>query len=295
MITSIVYGGLGNQMLHYAIGRSLALKYGVKYCLDLSMYEIFKSRPWMREYELRNVFSLPDVVEISSSSVIKKTELLYLMNRKNKFDGKLFQRLSNIVCIADTEDQSDRINRNSTLYGLDHSIRYFKGHISEIKRDFAFKTPLEGKNKMLADEIQGCKSLSLHIRRGDYLNANNIDSYVQVEKEWYYNAIDKVMDIVGRDMNIYVFSDDIPWCREVFSEYKKIKFIDWNIGKDSYRDMQLMSLCKHNIIANSTFSRMAALINANEDQIVICPSHYLKNEKEDMLYFLELPKNWIII
>ena len=294
MITSILYGGLGNQMLHYAIGLGQALRHGTTHRMDLSMYRLFQSRPWMREYELSRIFELPSATETANSNALKKAELLYLMSRKNHWDGKVFQRLFNIVDIADTEDKSKLINKNTTLYGLDHSIRYFKDYLPKIRSEFAFKHPLEGENKAVSDSIRSHPSVSLHVRRGDYLNSTNIKSYAQIDIEWYHQAINIVRGF-DNDVSLFVFSDDIPWCRQAFAQYDSATFIDWNHGEHSYRDMQLMSLCKYNIVANSSFSRMAALINTQTDHKVVCPSQYMIDKHENQLYFTMLPQNWIVL
>ena len=128
-------------------------------------------------------------------------------------------------------------------------------------------------------------SVSVHVRRGDYLLPKNA-VYIRLSKEYY----DKVMSYFTQrfdNVHFYVFSDGIDWCRENFKA-DRITFIDWNTGDDSYKDMQLMSLCKHNIIANSSFSSWAAWLNANPDKIVIRPKEY-KTDGQDYYW----PDEWI--
>ena len=139
---------------------------------------------------------------------------------------------------------------------------------------FTFPEFLDEKNKMLACKLKAYNSVSCHIRRGDYLK---IPTMCVCTPEYYVQAIDKMNKLVNP--NLYcVFSDDINWCKNHLSqlwEGKKVVYVDWNKGKESFRDMQLMSLCKHNIIANSSFSWWGAWLNQNEKKIVIAPEKWM--------------------
>lgn len=78
-----------------------------------------------------------------------------------------------------------------------------------------------------------------------------------------------------RDMTFVVFSDDIPWVKENLSPLSSNMIaVDWNTGADSCRDMQMMSLCQHNIMANSTFTWWAAWLNPNPDKQVVIPKNW---------------------
>jgi hypothetical protein len=90
----------------------------------------------------------------------------------------------------------------------------------------------------------------------------------------------------------YIFSNDIEWCRANL-QLKNVMFIDWNSDKESYKDMLLMSHCKHNIIANSSFSWWGAYLNMNPNKRVVAPSKWFKNS--DINDQDVIPNEWIKI
>jgi hypothetical protein len=101
--------------------------------------------------------------------------------------------------------------------------------------------------------MDGCNSISIHIRRTDYITLSHT-GYILCGLEYYHHAIQTIKEKVDNPI-FFVFSDDIQRCKENFKEYNITHFIDWNTKENSYKDMILMAKCKHNIIANSTFSR----------------------------------------
>ncbi len=122
----------------------------------------------------------------------------------------------------------------------------------------------------IAEEISQTNSVSIHIRRGDYLLENGA-----IEMGYYSKAIRKleqIEELSEDEFDFYVFSDDERFAKEIFGKIKNYHIIDGNTGNKSYRDMQLMSLWKHNIVANSTFSFWGAYLNKNSDKVVIAPS-----------------------
>jgi len=177
---------------------------------------------------------------------------------------------------------------------LNGRIRYLRGYWqypdffvdrrNELLKTFAFvKKDLDYRTKKIINEIKNNKSVSIHIRRGDYLWSRNVEQRGGICTKMYYeNAVRHIEDKLG-DCKFYVFTDDPNWAKSEFCE-KKYKIIDWNIGEKSYIDMYLMSLCKHNIIANSSFSWWGAWLNENPDKIVVCPTKwYNKGESKLML------------
>lgn len=142
--------------------------------------------------------------------------------------------------------------KDSYYFGYWTSYKYFEDIMQDIRRDFTFIPVLDVANQKLSNMIQSCNSVSLHIRRGDYLLEKNT-MYRGICTEGYYeNAIKYVQANVDNPF-FFVFSNDIEWCRKNV-RVDNVVFVDINHGVDSYKDMQLMSICKHNIIANSTFS-----------------------------------------
>ena len=153
--------------------------------------------------------------------------------------------------------------------------------------EYKFKNELSTRNAEVVKHMEDTISVSLHIRHGDYLKLQ--DRYAIPSLKYYTSAIEYFQKRF-KNVHFFCFSDDIAWCRKHIN-ISNIDFIDWNTGVDSYVDMQLMSRCKHNIIANSTFSMWAAWLNNYENKIVIRPKSVfvdVENEKTDMW-----PKEWI--
>ena len=134
-------------------------------------------------------------------------------------------------------------------------------------------------NTQIFEKIEKTNTVSIHIRRGDYLKDKQRNNICNVE--YYKLAIEKIKTYIEHP-SFFVFSDDINWCKENFQN-EEFNFIDWNTGNNSFIDMQLMSNCKHNIIANSSFSWWAAWLNINSNKIIIGPMYWFDNITSNML------------
>ncbi|MDD3060131.1 MAG: alpha-1,2-fucosyltransferase, partial [Sulfurimonas sp.] len=142
----------------------------------------------------------------------------------------------------------------------------------------------------LKEEIQSSNSVSLHVRRGDYVSNKNATSYHGVSSlDYYYNAIETISKKISNPI-LYIFSDDIPWVRENLIVSLPIVFIENTNTDRPFEDIYLMSLCKHNIIANSTFSWWGAYLNSNLEKNVIAPKKWFNDpviNTEDLI-----PSSW---
>jgi len=150
------------------------------------------------------------------------------------------------------------------------------------------------KNKKISGLVNHTTSISIHIRRGDYVNSVKWRKILGdiCDLEYYNRAIKKIKELVN-DPVFLVFSDDISWTKSNLQLPDAI-YIEGNNGDESFRDMQLMANCKHNIIANSTFSLMGAWLNRNPDKIVIGPGKW-RNYHNDQTGEKFIPENWITI
>lgn len=195
------------------------------------------------------------------------------------------------------QDMHDRY-----LEGFWQTEKYFLPIEQEVRRLFTFRLPLSEQSAAVKAEIQGYTDkrgtspcASIHVRRGDYLATKSL--YVCTET-YYNNAIAYVLKNYPAAV-LYVFSDDMDWCRTHldFCGVKTV-FVDWNTGTDSWQDMFLMSLCRFNIIPNSSFSWWAAWLNNNQNKKVIVPSIWNRRELEykDSYYKYDysdiVPQSW---
>ena len=159
--------------------------------------------------------------------------------------------------------------------------RYVLGREDFIHDHFRFPDITEEKNLKLAERIKDSDSVSIHVRRGDYLSEIYKDSFISLGREYYEKAAAFFMNRY-QDPLFFIFSDDPDFVEKEFGWLKNKVIVSGNDGEKAFRDMQLMSLCKSNIIANSTFSQWGALLNRNEGHITIYPSVYLKDRDNEI-------------
>ncbi|MCR4738889.1 MAG: alpha-1,2-fucosyltransferase [Lachnospiraceae bacterium] len=200
-------------------------------------------------------------------------------------DGSVYNELYDLTVSLDE-------NRDHYFKGFFTQEKYYKPVLDEVRRIFRFPA-LDPGNEKTADRIRSSESVGIHVRRGDYLTVYN-GQFKVLSRSYYEAAIGEISLHTGKsleELNFFVFSDDPDFVKKEFDWLPHKAIITDNTGEDSYKDMQLMSLCKHNVIANSTFSQWAALLNVNEDHITVYPADYLADEdNEDKTL-----KNWIKI
>ena len=158
-----------------------------------------------------------------------------------------------------------KIDGNVKLFGHFQSEKYFMDYRNEILELFKIDDETNQKIHNKYGDLLSLDTCSIHVRRGDYLALQNHHPIQPIE--YYQNAI----DIIGDDKHFLIFSDDIKWCEENFNFLKNKTFISGNLD---YEDLYLMSMCKNNILANSTFSWWGAWMNQNENKQVIIPSKW---------------------
>ncbi|MBQ3709554.1 MAG: alpha-1,2-fucosyltransferase [Bacteroidales bacterium] len=174
-------------------------------------------------------------------------------------------------------------HHNELFMGTWQSPRYFEGADAEVREALAFKEELLNEpTQKLHDIIVGCNAVSLHVRHDDYLSTSYAQGFGGIcTKAFYQNAIAFIKQHTDHP-KLFVFSDDINWCRENL-DVGDATFVDCNHGNDSWQDMYLMSCCKHNIIANSTFSWWGAWLNPNPDKIVVAPQKWWNGLNDDVV------------
>lgn len=281
-----ILGGLGNQMFQYALYRSLKSKReNVK--ADISEF---------KDYELHNGYELKRVFDIDIDESDKKFNKKFSDNRRT-FLTRVRRKLMGYKKSYIREEHltfSNLINlRNAYLEGYWQSETFFKSVEELIKEDFTFVNELNDNNKELAEKIKNTNSISIHIRRGDYIsNPKVYEAYGKVcSIDYFKKAISYILEKVDNP-NFFVFSNDIDWVKSNLEFKDPVTYVDWNGGDQSYIDMQLISLCKHNIISNSSFSWWGAWLNRNENKLVLTPNRWkdIKDFNND-----RIPASWIQI
>lgn len=270
MIIASLTGGLGNQMFQYAFGRKLSLHNDTTFKLHF-VDALFNSR---RNFQLdkfnikAELVTKNDLVNMGIIHNSKINRVLYLL------DERLGIRLNRNVITQrfpyKFEKKYLEIPDNSYVQGFWSDAKYFYGIEQTLKEEFTPKTKIDNRNFAIIERMKRENSISVHIRRGDYVT-NKRNHYLYTGIEFYLDSIRKIKGTVKKPI-FYFFSDDIEWCRKNFvGVNQKTVFLDHNKGDDSYKDLLLMSSCKHNIIANSTFSWWGSWLNRNKNKIIIVP------------------------
>lgn len=277
MIITHVIGGLGNQMFQYAIGRALSLTRGVPLRLDTHDFEGYAQH---NGYELERVFNIS--AQIATDADCRqvmgwRASPIVLRALRRKILS--FLRGSNIAVEPGFNYWSSIVNVPDDCYlqGYWQSENYFRHCAPTIRVDFSFKIPADPRNLELSNKISQCNAVSLHVRRGDYAaNPVTLAMHGLCTPDYYHQAIRYVSERVAQPV-FFIFSDDVAWVKENISIKFPCRYVDHNRGSESYNDMRLMSLCRHHIIANSSFSWWGAWLNAKTDRIVVAPKKWLVN------------------
>jgi hypothetical protein len=295
MITVFLRGGLGNQMFQYALGLNLAKKNKTALVLDTTFLNDRFPRPQFtyRTYDL-DVFDVAPrftaLSKISRNIPIPGVWLgldLGLMGARDVFGiQKMIIEDERAGTVFDPNVLA--VGSRALLYGRWGSEKYFADAADDVRAAFHFRHPLEGEAKILAENIQSCNSVSLHVRRGDYLLPKYKKEYGQTDMSYYDRAVKYVAERVSNS-TVFVFSDDVAWCREnIKPTFPTVYVDDASRGPKAAFHLELMSLCKHNIISNSSFSWWAAWLNQNPSKIIVAPREwYVGVEHDDIV-----PEGW---
>ena len=281
MIIVKILGGLGNQMFQYAYARNL-VELGHEVKLDAS---------WFKNYNLHGGLQLNNY-DISIKFATEKDLLNFGIH---SLRSKLLRKigLSNNKLYKEKLEVSNYflpvIGSEMYIDGNFLKIGYFEEITNILVREFTLKNALSKRSNFIKNDIKSRKfTCSVHVRRGDYLRANN-KHHGLCSMSYYRKAMDYMKSNISIQVNFFIFSDDIQWAKNNFAD-DNIIFVSGEENDKPYEEMYLMSLCQGNILANSTFSWWAAVLNENVDKKVVSPKEWLCNSK----YNLSRPE-WIEI
>ncbi|MDE6319369.1 MAG: alpha-1,2-fucosyltransferase [Lachnospiraceae bacterium] len=273
MIIVRVMGGLGNQLQQYALYRKY-LSMGTLARLDLAWFSqsIQDSMAAPRRFELSDFGNLP-------LEKADREEVRALLGRTYEeqagFGEKIKRRLlpRRMPVFEESEMFHEEILSwdNRYLVGYWACEAYYADILPTLREEIRFPNGGDERNRETMKEMAEQTAVSIHVRRGDYLDAENAAMFGGICTEAYYDAAIRYIKERCPGAVFYVFSDDAAYARDHYrgAEYR---IVDWNRGADSFYDMQLMSCCKHSICANSTFSFWGARLNGAADKIMIRPS-----------------------
>jgi hypothetical protein len=295
MICIQLSGGLGNQMFQYACGRSLAYHHQTELVFDISRLNKNHGGSTIRQYAL-DIFNIQGK-EISEAGLGKSKPLIYrILNTLSiKIRGKGIQTPAYFIENKFSYNAGiEKISGNCFLSGYWQSPYYFQSIEYLIRQEFTFPNKLNRENSDWLNEIHNANSVSLHIRRTDFVNNISHDIHGFCSMDYYREAINIICSKVN-DPVFFIFSDDIEWAKQNLKVTHPCSFISGNKGSKSYIDMQMMSACKHNVIANSSFSWWGAWLNSNADKFVIAPKKWFSDNKMNEQTGDLIPEGWIRI
>lgn len=296
MIIVRLKGGLGNQMFQYALGRALSLKYNVSLKLDVT----FLNHRIKVPYFLRPNFNFRsfDLDVFNIKAEIAKPADITLWNRPF-FSGQLMLIIDAVLRKLaflpgweksfNFDEKVFLLGPNAYLEGFWQSEKYFSEITSVIRDDFTLKEELSKESLKLAEEIKNTASLCIHLRKkhGGKLFHETYDLDYYKEGIDYINKNRKIE-------KIYIFSDDIEWCKQNIKFSYPTMFVDSEYaGKKGEGHLYLMSICKHFVIPNSTFSWWGAWLSNNPEKIVVAPRDWFVDVAISTVDLI--PKNWVRI
>ena len=277
-------GRMANQMFQWAFGRAYENKQGITPQFDDS-----------EETLKLDCFNLKNNIELIKKPLWNKflRKAILIRSLRNKVTKLKF----NIPTIEENnfcQFQPDLLDNKAPVYfkGFFQTEKYFVDLREQLLKDFELVIPLNQENKEILDKIKSTESISVHFRRGDYTKKRVADKYGSCSVEYYKNATNLIAEKLDKKPTLFIFSDDINWVKENVKFDFDTVYVDVNTGKTGYFDLELMKNCKHNVIANSSFSWWGAWLNNNPEKIVVAPKIWMKVLDND---FDIIPTSWIRI
>ena len=302
MITVSLIGGLGNQMFQYAAGKALAERHGVPLALDISGFRNYPLRSFLLDRLL-----VPEAVISVQAELTRKPEINFARAKwKGRIDRLLGKAgLPKLAALPNEYREThfhydpafEALGPQIALFGYFQSERYFNSIAEGLRIWFSPREPLGGVAATALKRIEASRQpISVHVRRGDYLNPGTTEVHGILGEQYYREAIRRIESEPGREAEFFIFSDDPAAAEQVLDFVPKSRLV--HVRGDPERpweDMALMAHCRHHIVANSSFSWWGAWLNGSPDKIVVAPRAWfapaeLKKNTADLY-----PPGWILV
>lgn len=282
MIIVKLSGGLGNQLFQYSFGLSLAEKYKVTLKVDDSGYRLNNNRETPRNFLLPEVIEGVVVAEKKEINQVAASWQLSIGRWLSKiniypFPGILFERKQfnfDPSCLS--------AGSSCYLHGYWQSYKYFESIYQELlgtKKNYCI-------SKSFPDiDIQ--QSILVHIRRGDYVNHH---LHNLLDMDYYVRAIEMLIGMISKPIQIVVVSDDINWCKRNLKWNSATRFIE---GLSDTEQFLFMTNFRYYVIANSTFSWWSSYLSSQQNKIVVAPKNWINSPSFNSSDFF--PQAWYVI
>jgi len=290
MVIARLIGGLGNQLFQYALGRTLAASRSTTLKLDITDYETYKAQTYaLGHFNVIESFATRDEIRRlrgggwMAEHLSRRLHRLipfrkdsYVLEKGFGFDPEVLQSPDNIY-----------------LEGYWQSEKYFTGIEGLLRNELTIRHSLSGRNQETAARIAGCNAVSLHVRRGDYVSdPDSSRVHGLCGPDYHQTAVRRIAE-ASPQSHLFVFSDDPEWAARNLHLDHPMTVVTGNDARHAYEDLHLMSLCRHHIIANSSFSWWGAWLGANPDKTVIAPARWFASGKFDTRDLF--PPSWTTI
>ena len=267
MIVTKIVCGFGNQLFCYACGYALAKRKKTRLLVDALTYD----KAYDREFTLECLNIEAPVIRLKLPKVLRGGVRLCLALPRKYYHERVTRKADELVVTGE-------VGKNVYLSGYWQSEKYFEDCKEEIRRQFTPKQLSESAQRIIQQYKMG-ETIAVHIRRSDFL-----DCKICLNPEYYTKAISYMKKEIG-NANFIFFSDDMEWAKQYFGEKEEFQYFEKAEDMTDLDEFFAVSACKHQIIANSTWSWWAAWLNGNEGKVICYP----KTEKEDQFY----PDSWI--
>ncbi len=294
MIVVQLTGGLGNQLFQYAAAKALSLEHSTELLFEVGSFyrEKLSKLETPRDFELYNFKKITELTG-NQKDLIHQQKFSFLIEKKIQ---KILPRHKRSIYkepFYHFDSNFYKSRKDVFLKGGWQSEKYFQKYNHEIRSSLQLKDDVIANVKNEGIELQKGETVSVHIRRGDYLkNPTVLDWHGILDVRYYQKAFEVLSKRVA-SFNVVYFSDDPTWVEQALMPIMPGKIISNTISKSHIEDFYLMSQCKHNIIANSTFSWWTAWLNENKNKIVIAPNKWFNKatfNTKDLI-----PQEWIKI
>lgn len=285
-------GGLGNQLFQYATGRYLALVNHCPLYLDKAIFQTYALHRYsLQPYRLQATV-LDDRIGIRYARILPEKSLSTQI--RGRLDHLFFfwQFMPMFLEKSMAFDPAVlQVKPPHYLSGYWQSPHYFESVRERLLDELTVQEPATGLNLEIAQRMSSSDAISLHVRRGDYvtdINANR--THGTCSPAYYQKSLEHLLPQCSQPQ-VFVFSDDIAWAREHIRLPVPTTYLDHNGPDKNYEDLRLMSLCKHNITANSSFSWWGAWLGRHQDKIVCCPSNWFADPTRSSSDLV--PDSWV--
>ncbi len=298
MILVRLMGGLGNQMFQYACGLRLAEKHHTELKIDLTL---LLDRSTKNPHAVWREFDLAEVFHVSAPLANEK-EIAYFNPNPQTFFERVANKVRQIYSPPRVFIQSQSgfdstvpaLPDNYCLVGQFQSEKFFFPAKDKVREEFSFKHALLEKETDLAEEIQKSNSVCINVRRGDYVTNPIYSKSLGFVGLPYYKKSISLISNKDQELKLFVFSDEVEWCKKHFDFPLATTFVSHDYAGPKFRSyFQLMSLCKHFVIPNSTFAWWAAWLGQREGSTVIAPARWSADGSQQSSD--RIPPHWIQI